>query len=74
MSSYICWADDSEFELATWVVQKAADYNSRLHDLLSSLPPDDRKVVGGLEAEYFILRAALASVPGSSSEYERPPM
>lgn len=44
------------------MLQKAVDCNTRLHDLRSDLPADDVKDARGLEAEYFILRAALASI------------
>lgn len=64
--SKLVWIDDSEFELATLVLQRAADYNTRLRDLLSGISHDDANDIKGLEAEYFILRAALASCFQSS--------
>ncbi|KAJ4405152.1 sporulation-specific protein 22 [Neurospora sp. IMI 360204] len=52
--------ESSEFELATAVLQKAADYKSSLQDLASALPKEELDECNCLEVEYFIIRTALA--------------
>ncbi|KAA8629884.1 hypothetical protein SMACR_04082 [Sordaria macrospora] len=52
--------ESSEFELATEVLQKAADYKSSLQDLASALPKEEVDEYNCLEVEYFITRTALS--------------
>lgn len=52
--------ESSEFELATGVLQKAADYKSRLQDLVPTLPKEEVDECNCLEVEYFIMRTALS--------------
>lgn len=51
--------ESSEFELATGVLQKAADYKSCLQDLVPTLPKEEVDECNCLEVEYFIMRTAL---------------
>jgi hypothetical protein len=54
--------DDSELEITSFVLQKAAEYLSRLTDkdyTPSNL--DEARDIRGLEAEYYVLRTALVS-------------
>ncbi|EGZ70182.1 SPO22-domain-containing protein [Neurospora tetrasperma FGSC 2509] len=52
--------ESSEFELATRVLQKAADYKSQLQDLASGLPKEEVDECNCLEVEYLIMRTALS--------------
>ncbi len=48
--------------MAGFVLQKGADYVSHFGEHEDSFVSDDAKDVGGLEAEYYILRTALVSI------------
>ena len=71
--TYCMWSDvadtehlrpeSSEFELATGVLQKAADYKGPLQDLASTLPKEEVDESNSLEVEYFIIRTALVGFP-----------
>lgn len=59
--------------MAGFVLQKGADYISRIGEQRGSLVGDDTKDVAGLEAEYYILRTALVRIysgDGSISQRE----
>ena len=56
--------EGSELELATSVLQKAADYKSCLQDVVSTLPKEEVDECNCLEVEYFIIRTALVGSRG----------
>lgn len=58
--------DASELNVANYVLQKAAEYVGRLINKAHTAADSDSGGTGdtkGLEAEYFILRTALVSLP-----------
>ena len=53
--------EEKESNLATTVLQKAADYKSSLQDLGPKMATDEIAEYNCLEVEYFILRTGLVS-------------
>ncbi len=59
ISSKQASVESSDQELASLVLQKAADYNSSLEDHLPSLSDTDMSECESLSTEYFIMRTAM---------------
>lgn len=52
--------DDTELDIATLALQKAAEYNNNLHGRVPNVPIGSAAEAKGLESEYYILRTALS--------------